>query len=303
MKWKWSILFYSTLLGVGIFLFLQKYNPCDHPLSYRIGSIDPKFNLSQEDVLKDTESATEVFNNVANKSLFTYLDSASLTVNFVYDKRAELDTKINNLQNQVSDQGKSLKQQINDYESESTKFQEKITEFKTKVEAYNKEGGAPPDVYDSLVQEQKSLREEANSLNAWADKLNLSTKEYNLNVSNLNNDTARFNDEITQRPEEGQYNSQKNTITLYFASNHEELVHTLAHEFGHALGMDHVDDPKAIMYPYSTESITPTDEDINELASVCKPIPLAIHLARTFDVWLAVNIFPHIKEVSHKFIN
>ncbi len=298
---KKSIIFYAILLGVGIFLFLQKYYPCDHPLSYKIGSIDPQFNVSEEEVLSDAQAATDILNNASQKKLFTYSDSAQLTVNFAYDNRAELDTKINNLQNQVTDQGKTLKQQIQDYESESSKFQQKITDFRAKVEQYNKEGGAPPEVYDSLVQEQKSLRAEATSLNAWADKLNLSTKEYNLNVSNLNNDTAKFNDEITQRPEEGQYNSQKNTITLYFASKHNELIHTMAHEFGHALGMDHVSDSKAIMYPYSTESITPTHDDMNELATVCKPIPLAIYLARTADTWLILNIYPYIQNFIQKF--
>lgn len=296
-----SIIIYAVLLGVGIFLFLQKYYPCDHPLSYKIGSIDPKFNLSRDQVLSDAEFASDIFNTASRKKLFTYSDTAALTVNFVYDDRAELDTKINNLQNQVTDQGKSLKQQIQDYESESKSFQEKIVTFKAKVESYNKEGGAPPDEYDKLVQEQKSLRDEANSLNAWADKLNLSTKEYNLNVSDLNNDTAKFNDEITQRPEEGQYNSQKNTITLYFASNHNELIHTLTHEFGHALGMDHVNDEKAIMYPYSTESITPTDADMNELTTVCKPIPLAIYLARSLDMWLILNIYPKIQNIMQMF--
>ena len=44
-----------------------------------------------------------------------------------------------------------------------------------------------------------------------------------------------------------------------------------AHEFGHALGIDHVEDKQSIMHAYNLESnIKLTTDDINALRAVCE---------------------------------
>ena len=52
------------------------------------------------------------------------------------------------------------------------------------------------------------------------------------------------------------------------------MILALTHELGHALGMDHVENPKSIMY-YITGANTetspaPTAEDLVELNRACK---------------------------------
>ena len=42
-------------------------------------------------------------------------------------------------------------------------------------------------------------------------------------------------------------------IHIYEFESKEDLRLTLAHEFGHALGMKHHNDPKALMYPMLEE--------------------------------------------------
>lgn len=291
---KRFIVFFA-LLVFGIVLYMKNVSPCDAPVPYKIGTISPQFGLTFDNVLQDTITATNILNSAENKKLFVYSDTAHLTVNFVYDERAALDKQINQLQSQLDQKGKTLTQQTQEYQADASLFEKQLADFNATVDSYNKQGGAPSDVYQSLKDRQNQLQDQAKALNQRARELNLAAHEYNIGVSNLNQDTSKFNNEIAQKPEEGLYNGGNSTITIYFASNQKELIHTLTHEFGHALGMDHVGDPKAIMYSYTTSNITPTSEDLIELAAVCKEEPLPINWIKTFDKWLILSFLPVIQ--------
>lgn len=255
---------------------LLSYSPCDTPIPYKVGLIDPKFGLSGDDVLADTKTAANILSNAQGKQLFAYSDKGLLTVNFVYDERTALNNQINKLQAQLDQKGNTLSQQVNDYKAQAKQFEQKLAAFNATVEKYNKEGGAPSGVYESLIDEQNRLKLEADALNQRARQLNLSTRDYNTDVSSINKDTAQFNSAITLKPEEGLYDGNNNTITIYFAGNYDELIHTLAHEFGHALGMQHVNNAQAIMYPYSTTYLVVTKEDLGQLTYVCRKQPLPL---------------------------
>lgn len=276
------------------------YSACDTPLQYRIGSIDQRFGLSKEKALEDISIATDIWTAAEGKKLFEYSQNASLTVNFVYDSRQELNTAINQLDTKLDQSNKELQQQIADYKARVAAFEQKLSAFQKTVQKYNREGGVPPDVYDGLVAQQKELQAEGNALNAQARQLKLSTNDYNANVSTLNNDVYQFNDAITQKPEEGVYDGGNDTITIYFVNSHQELVHTLTHELGHALGMDHVVSNKSIMYPYTTSFIFVTPDDAKQLAYVCREQSAIAHGASEFLGWIALHAQGVLKPTSSK---
>lgn len=265
------------------------YSECDTPLSYSIGSVDPKFGLSQSEVLNDIATATSIWSSAEGKNLFTYSPNASLKVSFVYDQRQALDSQITQLNSQLDQNGKSLQQQVADYKSQVAAFKQQLQAFKDKVNSYNRQGGAPPDVYNQLIQQQKDLQAEADQLNERARELNLSTQNYNSDVATLNQDVDSFNSAIAQKPEEGLYDGGNDTITIYFASDRQELLHTLAHEFGHSLGMDHVKDPEAIMYPYTTKTFSVTSDDMQQLTYACREQSAPLHWMQEFDLWIVTE--------------
>ncbi len=278
---------------------LLSYSECDTPLPYKIGTIDSRFNLSKDEVRSDIREATDIWSNAERKELFAYSSTADLTVNFVYDNRQALNTQINQLNSKLQQNNTTLQQQVDDYKVQVSAFNQKITSFKATVEKYNSEGGAPPEIYSELIKEQNELKSEADALNARAKELKLSTNDYNANVSVLNQDINQFNTALAQKPEEGLYNGKDNTITIYFATNQQEFLHTLAHEFGHSLGMEHVTDRNGIMYPYVSNSLEVTQDDMQQLSFVCREQSVIVHYSQKFDSWFLKEIQSLQQNFSH----
>jgi hypothetical protein len=290
-----SLILFVVLIILGVKLFETLYSPCDTPITYKIGSIDPRFGLTKQTLLSDLEEASRIISDDYGKPLFVYSDDGTLTVNFVYDARTALEQNITKQQNLIDLQNMSLQDRVNQYKADVVAFEQKLATYNATVERYNNEGGAPPDIYNQLNSERGLLQTEGDALNTRAKQLNLETNNYNAQVDNLNKNVNQFNQAITQKPEEGLYDGSTNTISIYFVDNKPELIHTLAHEFGHALGMIHIDDPEAIMYPSTSKTLTMTMGDKQELESVCKSYPIGVHWINSLIVYMNSLFSPRMK--------
>lgn len=275
------LLFLLFVIGFGLTAFFTpplrmaiegalQASACDTPITYTIGTVDDRFGLSRSDVENDIEDSISLWSQAYGKTLFVYDPKAVLTVNLSFDKRQELTSQIQKMQNNLDEKNSTLQSQIQLYQKAAATFKEKLQQFNTEVDEWNQKGGAPPEVYDRLTSQQEQLKKEGDGLNSLARQLNLSTNQYNTDVGVLNTDVRQFNAELAKKPEEGLYSPSENTITIYFATDKNELLHTLAHEFGHALGLGHIDDTDAIMYPYTTKKTSLSPSDVSELQFVCR---------------------------------
>lgn len=246
-------------------------SPCTTPKTFRIGSVDPRFNISKDDLIQDADVAASAWKNNQGMILLTYDPNSKMPINMVYDQRQYLDTQINNLNNQVTQQKDSLKPQIADYQQKVAVFKKESTDLNTQIQYWNNKGGAPQDVYAGLVAKQHSLQQEAAQLQQMADQLNQSTDAYNQQIQQLNQKVDNYNNVLTYKPEEGLYTKDgaSEKIDIYFDNSQEELIHTLAHEMGHSLGLGHNNNSQSIMYPETNLITIPSIDDETALAQVC----------------------------------
>ena len=250
------------------------HSPCDTPISYRLGSIDSRFEITSADFLDSIRKAETIWSEAFGKTLFSYDPKGKLSISLSYDERQMLNTQISDLDKDIAQKRDEITPGIEDYKKRSLEFDSKATKLNQEIIYLNSHGGADPQQYKKLKDEQEALAKEADELNKMAASLNQSTSQYNLRIQELNQTVSQFNEELKYRPEEGIYIFDENgrRIIIYFYVSKDELVHTLAHEMGHALGIDHIEHPSSIMYPRTTEVVSLSNDDLAALSIACRKV-------------------------------
>ena len=302
----WNIIFLIAIITAG-FIYrdtlrnvwsqtLANYFPCKTAISYSIGTFDTRFGISKADFLSVVKSAEDIWEKPVGKNLFEYKDTGNLKINLIYDIRQEATVNLKNLGTSVENTKSyydSLKLQYEslnaDYEKAKVLFESRVSAFETRKNAYetevskiNRTGKANKETYTRLNVEKNYLNQEASDLNVLQNSLNNKVVELNTMVKSLNNlasslnlDVKKYNtigQNLGEEFDEGLYKTGPDgqEIYIYQFENKSKLVRVLAHEFGHALGLEHLEDPKAIMYRLNNgynEKLT--SNDIKAVKELC----------------------------------
>ncbi len=287
-----GLLVVAIVIGGG-YWYHTANSKCPAPIAYAIGGIDERFGISAEEAKAVISEAESIWEDRTGRNLFTYDEDAEFAINFIFDDRQQTTLEEHQLR-EVLDQTESISSVMREeyevllnryetlkktYESRLRTYENRLATHNGEVAHWNAQGGAPASIYERLNEEQRSLSDESaelssiasklnqlvDSINELGDKSNRTIRDYNDRVADYNN---RFNEEreFTQ----GDY--QDGRINIYQFKDLDELRLVLVHELGHALSLDHVENPLSAMYYLMQDQpsdLALSDEDLAEFRRVC----------------------------------
>lgn len=272
------------LLGLVFFLLYQNIHyphlrqnpiserilaPFDQRIRYRIGEIDPRFAIHPSEVQQLALEATQIWQQAGGKDYFVYDPKAKLTIDLIYDER-QLESNSRQQQLEYIEsrqalwqqrhlQAEQLKQHIQALQQQLSQKRDDLNQathlYNQQVQHLNARGGASAEQRFALQDQKLHLQQQQQRLTDQIATHNQKIQILNQEVSELNTLNAELSQEVSgfnarfsgKKFDKGLFNGRQ--IAIYEFSSKDDLRLTLAHEFGHALGLPHHDDPYGLMHP------------------------------------------------------
>lgn len=276
--------------------FLNKINPCSQSINYSLGEVDSRFELTDEELLNTLSLAEEIWEKPIGRNLFDFSEAGALKINLIYDYRQEATEKLKKLGITIDDTKESydkLKASYNsllqEYALRKSNLDKQIADYEARSRAYekevsywNKKGGISAaqrkkieatrislnNQAAAINQEQAELKNLVDEINAMVNVMNRLVNILNLGVENYNTIGATRGEKF----QEGEYVRDINgeRINIYQFDDKNKLLRVLAHELGHALGVEHNNNPDSIMYAFNEgKNEKLSQDDINDMQSLC----------------------------------
>ena len=259
MKIRNIIIITILIVSGGLYQYRDFFwpgSPCTKTIEFSIGTLDPRFGISQAQFISKIEQAGGIWNSALKKNIFKYSVDGDLKINLIYDSRQQMTDELKK-QGVVIDDNVALYDSLKvkydalvssyntlkvSYEKDLASFQIKQDAFNETVSYWNNKGGAGASDYKALNKDKANLELLLQNLNKTREKLNLLNEQVNTYVPILNTLVHKLNLKVADynnigsvngdEYSEGEYilDSSGERINIYQFENNTQLIRVLTHE-------------------------------------------------------------------------
>ncbi len=281
MKTAYRIILYG-MLGVSLILYynIVYRTSCSRVIEYDVGEFDERFGLSQDQFINSIELAELPWEKVAGENLFIYKPGADFKINLIFSEQQEKIYEGDKILDSIDSSESSIKssqQRYNSalqrYENSKNTYESLAKSHEKDVSYWNARGGAPATEYAKLQKQSAQLQSKYHDLKRQQEALNRIVDQNNIKVNNYNNKIGDYNNLFEEGKEFDAGNTDRTEINIYSYTNISELNSVLVHEFGHVLGIDHLEDPYSVMHYLLTNKNTNgeiSEYDAQALRDICR---------------------------------
>jgi hypothetical protein len=246
--------------------------PCEFPVLWRVTEVDPEFGLTVDEAARAVRQAGMLWEAATGRVLMFQESSEGIPIRFVFDDRQrhtlERMAALDRLTAQAEDievrrrELDTLRSRMESrrglHQSRLARFETRLASYEELVDSWNQRGGAPPSELERLQAVEAEIETEREALNASAEEVNGLVDEVNVATDQLNAEIEGHNRALEDvdarlpplRMQSGQLIedvrgfgrltlSRDVEIRIYQYENRDHLMQVIAHELGHAMGLEH----------------------------------------------------------------
>lgn len=272
--------------------------PCTQPLTIGAGALDDRFQIDKKTLENAISEVVHLWSSTMREPVVVYSKDAELKVDLVYAEEQQITDSERQFRDRLQSETVSIEvmerrfnQHENEYKRDVRRYDDDMKELQASIDRLNQwvntknlNGGFSEDElrqFESrkasidkkslaLDQKQAELLQKAENLNRMVSDLNRQINQKNELVDEYNR-TFTGERKFTQGAYE--WNQTGKSIQVFQFNSLDELKLVLAHEVGHALGLEHVENPASVMYylmgNQKANGLALTEEDIEALQAVC----------------------------------